>query len=74
MLLCSYVYYKYGDMQRICRLTTKPLHVYVLGGVMGKVMNVQKQFLPDLQKRLLLASQPNIEDDEPEILLAKEFM
>ena len=68
------MYYYYGDMQRICRLTTRPLHVYVLGGIMGKVMDLQKRFLPDLQKRLLLASQPNVEDSEPEILLAKEFM
>jgi hypothetical protein len=41
---------------------------------MGKVMDLQKRFLPDLQKRLLLASQPNVEDNEPEILMAKEFM
>ncbi|KAF2761258.1 hypothetical protein EJ05DRAFT_483641 [Pseudovirgaria hyperparasitica] len=61
-------------VRRICRLTTRPLHVYVLGGIMGKVMDLQKRFLPDLQKRLLLASQQNVKDNEPEILMAKEFM
>lgn len=66
MLLCLYVYYIYGDMRRIYRLTSRPLHVYVLGGVMGRVL--------DLQKRFLLANSSEQEDDEPDMLLAKEFM
>lgn len=75
MLLCLYVYYRYGDMERIGRLVSRPLYVCSLGGLMGKVMDVQKQFLPDLQKRLLLARPGQLdEDDELEPLLAKEFM
>jgi hypothetical protein len=67
MLLCLHIYYKYRDMQeagqhgakstseqRVWRLVSRPLYVCVLGGVMGKVMDLQKQFLPDLQNRLLL--------------------
>jgi hypothetical protein len=75
MLLCLYVYYRYGDMERIDRLVSRPLYACVLGGLMGKVMDLQKQFLPDLQKRLLLVSPGQLhEDDEPEMLLAKEFV
>jgi hypothetical protein len=66
MLLCLYVYYMYGDMQRICRLTKRPLHVYILGGVMGRVL--------DLQKRFLIANPSRPEDPEPDMLLAKEIM
>jgi hypothetical protein len=66
MLLCLYVYYRYGDMQRICRLVSRPLYVFALGGVMGKVM--------DLQKRFLLASPSKPEDREPDMLPVKEVM
>ncbi|KIV98524.1 uncharacterized protein PV09_09662 [Verruconis gallopava] len=70
MLLCLFVYYTYGDMQRICRLTTRPLHVCVLGGIMGRVL--------DLQKRFLLANpEPEYrkpQDRERDMLLAKEIM
>ena len=66
MLLCLYVFYTYGDMQRICRLTTRPLHVYILGGIMGRVL--------DLQKRFLLANPDKLEDREPDMVLEKEIM
>ncbi len=66
MLLCLYVYYTYGDMQRIRRLITRPLHVYVLGGIMGRVL--------DLQKRFLLVNPGKPEDREPDVLLAKEII
>jgi hypothetical protein len=60
MSLCLYVHYKYGDMQRICRLVSKPFHVCVLEAVMGKVM--------DLQKGFLLAKSGKPEDREPDML------
>jgi hypothetical protein len=42
---------------------------------MGKVMDLQKQFLPDLQNQLLLARPYQVyEDDKSEMLLAKEFI
>jgi hypothetical protein len=62
MLLCLYVYYRYGDMQRICRLVSRPIYVCVLGGVMGRVMDLQKQFLPDLQERFMLASPGQLDE------------
>lgn len=65
MVLCSYLYYRYGDIQRITRLASKPLRVYVFGYVMGKVL--------DLQKRFLLGNPYKLEDEESEKLLPKEF-
>ena len=64
MLLCAYIYYMRGDLQRIMRLVSKPLHVYMLGFVMGRVL--------DLQRRLALGGFYELDDDKS-IMLAKEF-
>ncbi len=66
MLFCLYVYYIYGDMQRICRLTTRSLHAPFLGAIMGRVL--------DLQKRFLLVNPSKPEDCELDMLLAKEII
>jgi hypothetical protein len=64
MLLCLHEYYMYGNTRRISRLASKPLHVYILGCVMGKVLDLQRHFF--LETRIK-------EDDESRWLLPKEI-
>ena len=46
IFLCLVEYYLHGDMQRIYRLASKPLHRHhVQGRMLGKVLDFQKQFL-----------------------------
>ena len=65
MLLCLYVYYTYGDIQRVSRLASRSLHACVLGRAMGRVL--------DFQKRFLLQNTDAVESSEEEMLLSKEF-
>ena len=65
MLFCLYVYYKYGDMNRIIALVSKPLRFSVISVIMGRVL--------DLQKRFVLENHHKLEEDEPEMILRKDF-
>lgn len=65
MLLCSYAYYIHGDFPRILRLVKKPLHVYILGGLTGHVLDFARNFV--------VKSSYEPSDEESDMLLSKEY-
>lgn len=69
MLLCLNVHYLYGNTQHIQRLIERPLHVYMMGGLMSRVL--------DIQQWLLLPAIGGCAEEiseEEKLLLEKEFV
>lgn len=74
MLICLYVYDRYKDMKRLKRLVQRPLHVYMLGSIMGKVLDLQKWImLHNAQRKSRRLAFCGEQDDEVDMLMKKEI-